>query len=435
MSDAWLNASEAAKRLKISTQTLYAYVSRGLLHSERVEGSPGKRYRRSDVEKLVARQGTSRNPKGAAQASLNWGLPVLKSALTTVQDGHLYYQGRDAVSLAQTMTLEALAASMWGCDAEELLTAAIIEPSITQLRALGLSEVKPRPQRSLNAFMVLVAQNMTQPAEQAPLARQGTQLLALMRAASTLRSCPNAARKQAMHVQLQNIWHLNHSQGELIRAALVLCADHELNVSSFTTRCVASSGARLDACVIAGLAALSGTRHGGITSIIEDHWERWMSLSTTNQSRRERLSEWLENPGDGTAPLRLGFGHPLYSNGDPRASAILAGLAPDSRRERLIKQVYASTGLRPSLDFALVALRRQLDLPEGSAFALFAIGRVVGWIAHAVEQGTQGNLIRPRADYVGPRPTGPLTTQPEAPRQSRELSAKKSDKGRLIRFR
>lgn len=419
-----MSASEAARQLKVRLPTLYAYVSRGLLQSERAAGSRNKRYRRSDVEKLVKRQATLRSPKGAVQASLHWGLPVLQSALTTIKDGHLYYQGRNAIALSETDSLEEVAANFWCCEAQELFQFQVSEPSVEQLRKLKLSGENPSPQRSLNAFMSLVTQEYPFAQTSKSLAPQGAQLLHLMRAATTLLSCPSALAHQPMHLQLQRVWKLSQAQGELIRRALVLCADHELNVSSFTTRCVASSGARLDACVIAGLAALTGARHGGITAIIEDHWERWMSLPSVTMSSRSRVLEFLEQPEDGPAPLGLGFGHPLYPLGDPRAKAILSCLPADSQQARLEAQVYSASGLFPSLDFALVALRRHLALPLGAAFALFAIGRVVGWIAHAIEQKKQGNLIRPRADYVGPIPGEAFAT-----------TDRDSAQRRIVRFR
>ncbi len=423
MTNVWMNASEAAQRLKVSRQTLYAYVSRGLLQSKPVVGSRSKQYRRSDVENLVTRQMTLRSPKGAVQASLNWGLPVMQSALTTIKDGGLYYQGKDAVALSATMSLEELAASLWNCKAREICNIPFREPTVGQIRKLKLWRDKASPQRSLKAFMALVAQDDDGHGNK-PLSHQGAQLVYLMRAATTLIPCPSVPSHQPVHRQLQHAWELNDAQGELIRRALILCADHELNVSSFTSRCVASSGARLDACVIAGLAALTGARHAGVTSIIEDHWERWMSLPSATMSSRARILEFLVQPDEDPAPLELGFGHPLYPNGDPRARAILAGLPADSLRARLEAQMHAASGLLPNLDFALVALRRHLALPLGSAFAIFAIGRVVGWIAHVIEQRKQGNLIRPRAHYVGPIPNEALTMK--APdRASR----------RLVRFR
>jgi citrate synthase len=175
----------------------------------------------------------------------------------------------------------------------------------------------------------------------------------------------------------------------------VLCADHELNASSFTARCVASTGASLRAAVIGGLAALSGGRHGGMTSRIETFWHGLDHGDLAAQLRR-RLA------ADEALP---GFGHPLYPEGDPRATVLLAHILPRFPRARaLVDAVNALTGRAPNIDFALVTVRRFLNLPEGAAFGLFALGRSVGWIAHTLEQRETGQLIRPRAVYIGPIP-------------------------------
>jgi citrate synthase len=100
-----------------------------------------------------------------------------------------------------------------------------------------------------------------------------------------------------------------------------------------------------------------------------------------------------------------GFGHPMYPDGDVRAAAILQRICGRNARWRsLTDAVEQLTGLRPSIDFALVALRRHLGLPVGTALNLFALGRSLGWVAHALEQRAQGNLIRPRASSIGPPP-------------------------------
>jgi citrate synthase len=99
-------------------------------------------------------------------------------------------------------------------------------------------------------------------------------------------------------------------------------------------------------------------------------------------------------------------GPPLYPEGDPRADEILSRLRLPSREP--VAQIIAfgrqELGLYPSLELGLVALARTAELPEGAAFGLFALGRSVGWVAHALETAAEGSLIRPRARYVGPTP-------------------------------
>lgn len=99
-----------------------------------------------------------------------------------------------------------------------------------------------------------------------------------------------------------------------------------------------------------------------------------------------------------------GFGHPLYPDGDPRAEPLLAAIDVDDGLSRLCDAAFAATGMRPNVDFALAALTRSLRLPSDAPFRLFALGRSVGWAAHAVEQVTSSGLIRPRARYQGPLP-------------------------------
>ena len=85
------------------------------------------------------------------------------------------------------------------------------------------------------------------------------------------------------------------------------------------------------------------------------------------------------------------FGHPLYPDGDPRAAALLSHLPPPPRAQRLINAMAAATGIRPNIDCALLVVEDGLRLPVGSAFAIFAVGRTVGWIAHALEQWRDGS--------------------------------------------
>ena len=348
----WMSAPEAAALLGVSRATLYAYVSRGRLASHRGPGAAA-RYRRADVQRLAALNAGAHRPRVAARTTLDWGLPVLESALTLIEGGRLYYRGQDALALADSATLEDVAALLW--------------PG----------------------------------APAAPLALLRERVRATTRA--------RRASTRPAHAQLARAWRLDEAGAQVLRAALVLCADHELNASSFTVRCVASTGAALPACLVAGQAALSGPRHGGMTGGVEALWDRLAAARSPTREVRRWLDEARAAQRSRQRPAGVlpGFGHPLYPAGDPRAQALLARLPRDALRERIIATVHQATGLAPALDFALVAVRRALGLLPGAAFELFAIGRTVGWIAHALEQAATNALIRPRAIYVGPRPTPP----------------------------
>ena len=181
---------------------------------------------------------------------------------------------------------------------------------------------------------------------------------------------------------------------DLVRRSLVLVADHELNASAFSARVAASTGASLAAAALAGLATLSGPRHGGATAAV-----RTFVAEAAQAGPAEAIRRRLED--DRALP---GFGHPLYPDGDPRAAALLERFAPPAPLAALQQQVQAITGQAANIDFALLAACEALRLPADAPFALFSVARCAGWIAHAIEQGQSDALIRPRARYVGPEP-------------------------------
>jgi citrate synthase len=194
----------------------------------------------------------------------------------------------------------------------------------------------------------------------------------------------------------------------VIGAALVLAADHELNVSSFTARCVASAGSSPYDAVTGGLAALRGFRHGGCSDQME---ALLASLGIRAGMRsappRDRLRDELARRLELGTPVP-GFGHRLYPNGDPRCRTLLALMAERLPASRVLDAVgvladegESLLGDRPNVDFALASLSAELGLRPGGAFTLFALGRTVGWVAHAIEEYARDRLIRPRARYVG----------------------------------
>ena len=202
--------------------------------------------------------------------------------------------------------------------------------------------------------------------------------------------------------QLARAWCPGRRQAaRILDAALILCLDHELNVSSFAARVVASSGASVYQAVLAGLAAMQGWRHGGATLKVEALWDEI--------DRRGNVGVVLQEYRQHAGGLP-GFGHPLYPAGDPRAHLLfelLAAAFPNHPRwlqtKALRSQGEELTGEAPSVDFALMAVARCLELPRHSALTIFTLGRIVGWVAHAAEQSRTGGLIRPRATYAGIR--------------------------------
>ncbi|MDR3015857.1 MAG: citrate synthase family protein [Delftia acidovorans] len=390
----YLNSTEATALLGVSRATLYAYVSRGLLHAHAADTPRESRYLREEVEQLARQRGQGRKPREVAQAALNWGLPVLESSITLIEQGRLYYRGEDAVDWARSHTLEETAALLWQCPADAAFAAHALEaaPLLPDLQQRMAGQ--PCENTLLPLFTVASDDAATAAWQQSPerLAAGCGALLRLL-AACLLGTAPG---KAPIHLQCAQAWALDAQGADLVRMALVLCADHELNASGFTARCVASTGASLRAAVVGGLAALTGGRHGGTTARVEALWDE-LGEAQAPARLRQRLARGETLPG---------FGHHLYPEGDVRAALVLEMLPRQGPAAALAAEVMALTGLAPSVDFALVALRRHLQLPPGSAFGLFALGRCAGWLAQALEQRATRQIIRPRAAYTGPRPVG-----------------------------
>ncbi|MGA1199537.1 MAG: citrate/2-methylcitrate synthase, partial [Candidatus Latescibacterota bacterium] len=155
--------------------------------------------------------------------------------------------------------------------------------------------------------------------------------------------------------------------------------------------------------VCAGMAALQGYKHGAASERTELLFREAEMRGDVEQTvvDRLRLGEQIS-----------GFGHAVYRDVDPRAKVLLDCMAqrfPDSPHLALAHEIIdvtqRLTTVHYNIDLALTTLVRVLGLPDGSAMALFALGRVAGWIGHAIEQYELDQLIRPRARYVGLQPT------------------------------
>jgi citrate synthase len=393
----YLTATEATALLGINTGTLYSYVSRGLVRSEGVEGdSRQRRYPAEDVYRLKARKEQRRNPTKVAQDAIHWGVPILESALTLITDNNLYYRGYSALELAATRSIEEAAALFWLDDFARAESLFNIPQSFEELIDASRADLPYVPRliqvlaragiEDLDAYWLSPDR----------VAQTGARLLRL--AACVLAEKPSAHKPVAR--LLNECWCPAQDATRVLDAVLILCGDHELNASSFAARVAASAEAQPYAVVIAGLAAIQGFKHGG------------------NTERVEALLREMERPTPALIAERIrrgeripGFGHRLYPDGDPRATVLLGMLkeqfsaSPALKQvDDLIRSVQETIDLYPNIDLALVALARALNLPSGAPLALFALGRTVGWIGHAIEQYQRGELIRPRATYVGRPP-------------------------------
>lgn len=401
MANDWVTSKEAARRLGVSAATLYAYVSRGLLRSEAIDGQRERRYRADDITRLKRRRDVGRKAESIAHHALDFGTPVLESALTLIENSRLYYRGRNAADLARTDSLEDVARLLWDCD-ERPFAADNLPPLTTALRRAWLAAATLAPvDRCLVVLPAAAALDHPSWVEDRPaMLETGVRVLRLLTAAVTAR--PVSALP--VHEQLAAAWRVPAAQAPLLRAALVLSADHEFNASAFAARVVASTGANLYGATMAGLAALNGPRHGGLTRRVAALFDDLEKARDLDAELVQRVRDHIYIPG---------FGHQLYPDGDVRAATLFALLretVPESPKlafaERLAGAAERLIDRKPNVDFTTVVVERVLGLPKDAALALFLLGRTVGWIAHALEQSAHAALIRPRARYTGPRPTG-----------------------------
>ncbi len=293
-----LSAREAAEQLGISLSTLYAYVSRGMIHSRPgPSGSREKRYAANDVQSLKERQAQRRDPGRTAETALSWGTPVLESAITLIDNGRLYYRGYDAVELARTTCFEDVVGLLWsGHMGEPIELAPIAELPPLPMDLPDVLEALERVQVHLPllASTDQSAYDLREPA----LRRAGTRILASMAhqvAETTVIGTIASA--------VAGRWSSGITNAErLIDAALIISADHELNPSSFTVRCVAATGAPLYDAIGAGIAALRGARHGAASYRIE-------ALMAEIETPDRAAPCWRIASTSEPIP---GFGHNLY---------------------------------------------------------------------------------------------------------------------------
>ena len=399
----YLDAKTAADALDISVSTLYAYVSRGLIRSEAGAGSKRDRlYYAEDIQRLKSRKEARRNPEKAAEGVLRAGAPVLESAITLITDDCVYYRGKNVLQLARSESIERVAALIWtgdlDADIPELMGSETDLSNGVQRALDGVRTLKP-VERFTAVLPVAGAEDFAAyDLRTDTVVKTGARILRLL-----VRVATQGKTGEGIAQTLQQAWAPDYPEAvDLINMVLILYADHELNTSAFTARCVASAGATPYGAVCAGLAALQGYKHGAASERTELLFREAELRGNVEQTiaDRLRLGERIS-----------GFGHAVYRDVDPRAKLLLECLGerfPNSPHLALahdiIEVTHRLTTVHYNVDLALTTLVRVLGLPEGSAMALFALGRVAGWIGQAIEQYELDQLIRPRARYVGVQP-------------------------------
>jgi citrate synthase len=398
----YLSAREASAELAISPATLYAYVSRGLIRSEPSADSRSHRYRAEDVRGLKERRVPTPEPRGLR--SFDADLPVLDTEIGTITEAGAIYRGVNCVDLAEKDTLEHAATLLWDVTSVDPFDQDNCPSVSDAMRTIAEAAHRAAPIDRAIAVLALAASADPRAFTRAPDGRAmvGGRIVRLLVATMLNRG----TSPEPLHLQIAQAWAPDNKHApDLIRRALVLLADHELNASTFTVRCAASTGLNLYDAVIAGLAALKGPKHGG-AGVLASRLVKTMVDNDVAPVIRERVA---------LGERFAGFGHGVYKRGDPRAMSLLEALtragAPRKFTREIPERIAEATGEFVNIDYALAVLVHALRMPAGSELALFAMSRSVGWIAHASEQLQHGKLIRPRARYVGPAPGRSMSTK------------------------
>lgn len=396
----YLTVAETAERLGVKRETVYAYVSRGLLTSVRSAERRGSRFAQDEVERLAARGRESDPPSGAVER--------IRTAISLLTDDGVYYRGVAAATLG---SLEAAAGLLWECDPPDLRP----DPGRAGVARAALAALPPGARLTDRLRLAVAAQAAVDPLRadvSAPAVVRtaasllGTTVAALTPPPSQEPPHPTAGAHDGGLARL--LWPVllrapenGSAPPPAFRAALVLLADHGLAASTVAARVAASTRADVHAVVSAGLGALDGLDHGLASS------RAFRLLGDAGVDPDGALAERLR------AGERVpGFGHTVYTGPDPRAVALVALLRDDPAAadvlatvDALVEGMARGGASAPNVDLALAALMRAHDLRPDAGEAMFAVARTVGWVAHALEEYREPGLrFRPLGVYVGPRP-------------------------------
>ncbi len=425
-----LTAAEAAAHLGVKLGTLYAYVSRGWLKSYRRKVGRQALYRRADIEAL---RGLTAPERGVRARSLpdasSWvtvaqptadtastGVIVAESGVSSISEGRLAYRGYPIEELVEHAAFEEVCLLLWNGERprpeevahlrENIALARLPKPVADALAAVG-ADTPPLLRLAVMMPALAAAEYRLPPRARLDQARMiiGALPLALSPARGErdgARAAGSAgASGMAARLLDRVIGEFAAADRAALERVLVACAEHELNASTFAARVVASTGADLYACVLAALCSLSGPIHGGACDRIESMFSDLAAGLSLEHCLDSFSAKGLLPPG---------FGHAIYSAGDPRAELlkrVARATAPRKGRKlyetalKVERAVWARARLRPNLDYYLTVCVRMIGFPRGMPAAIFAAGRAAGWIAHSLEQYADNRLIRPRMRYRG----------------------------------
>jgi citrate synthase len=373
-----LGTEEVARRLGVKRETVYAYVSRGLLERHPASGPHDSQFDPAEVERLAAR---ARRPDRSSALEV-----VVETELTLLDPaGRLSYRGRDAIELARFRSFEEVVTLLWDG----------APPTPWELEKEVSFEVETVDAELIPLVVAMLAARDTRRDDRDPesVRRVGADVFAGVLAALGGDVGDSVAERLWVALAVDGA-KARAERVKALDAALILLADHELAASTFAARVAASTWAGPYRVILAGLGPLGGALHGGAGATVEALFAEVAGGADPGDAVEARLA---------VGPLP-GFGHRVYRDRDPRADHLLERLSPDPVAAAILAVAAERDVPAPNVDFALAALVHAHGLRAGSAATIFTVARIAGIVAHALEEYEHRLRFRPRASYVGPAP-------------------------------